>query len=109
MGPRQFGREVREYFDRMWPNGKVGDLWGDPAGFYGGGYGGEAAEDLAWMQEFRARFRQEGARRAGDQGQPRRPRLEAVRNCLTTNVGSRPGLLFRRSPSTCGAASTTAM
>jgi hypothetical protein len=67
MGPRQFGRMAREYFDRMWPNAKVGDLWGDPAMFYGAG---DSGEDLAWAQEFAKRVRQEGAVRAGNERQP---------------------------------------
>jgi hypothetical protein len=48
--------EVREFFDRMWPNAKIGEMWGDPAMFYGGGYEGEDAEDLSWMQEFGKAF-----------------------------------------------------
>jgi hypothetical protein len=93
MGPRQFGREVREYFDRMWPHGKVGELWGDPAGFYGGGEGGEQAEDLAWMQEFGRAFGRK-VRPSPVKGNRVTPRIEAVRGCLTTNVGNRPGLLI---------------
>jgi hypothetical protein len=56
MGPRAFGRECRAYVDRMWPTAKIGEIWGDPAGFFGGGYGGSADEDLAWMQEFAKGF-----------------------------------------------------
>jgi hypothetical protein len=93
MGPRQFGRMVREFFDRMWPHGTVGELWGDPAGFHGGGYGGEAAEDLAWMQEFGRTFGKK-VKPSPVKGNRVTPRLEAVRACLTTNVGNRPGMLI---------------
>jgi hypothetical protein len=93
MGPRQFGREVREFFDRMWPTATVGELWGDPAGFYGGGYGGEAAEDLAWMQEFGRTFGKK-VKPSPVKGNRVTPRIEAVRACLTTNVGNRPGMLI---------------
>jgi hypothetical protein len=93
MGPTAFGREVREYFDRMWPNAKVGDLWGDPAGFYGGGYGGEKDEDLAWMQDFGRAFGRKVRAAPGTKGNRLSPRLEAVRKCLTNNVGPKPGIL----------------
>jgi hypothetical protein len=93
MGPRAFGRECRDYFDRMWPTAKVGDLWGDPAGFFGGGYGGEADEDLAWMQEFGRTFGKKVRPAPGTKGNRLTPRLEAVRVLLTNNVGKRPGLL----------------
>jgi hypothetical protein len=93
MGPRQFGRECREYFDRMWPHGKVGEIWGDPAGFFGGGYGGEADEDLAWMQEFGRGFGKSVRSAPGTRGNRVTIRIEAVRGCLTTNVGAKPGIL----------------
>jgi hypothetical protein len=95
MGPKQFGRLAREFFDRKWPNAKVGEIWGDPAGFYGGGYGGEAAEDLSWMQEFGQAFGKK-VKSAPAKGNRLAPRLEAVRDCLVKNVGSRPGMLIAR-------------
>jgi hypothetical protein len=107
MGPRQFGREAREFFDRMWPTATVGELWGDPAGFHGGGYGGEA-EDLAWMQEFGRTF--------GKKVKPRRSRAtgsrRGSRRCALPDDQRRHrarACWCRRSPSTCGAGSTTAM
>jgi hypothetical protein len=93
MGPRQFGREVREFFSRMWPNATIGELFGDPAAFYGGGEGGEHAEDLSWMQEFSRAFGKKVRSAPGTKGNRITPRIEAVRECLTRNVGSRPGML----------------
>jgi hypothetical protein len=94
MGPKQHAREVREFINRMWPKAKVGDIFGDPAGFYGGGEGGEAAEDLAWMQEWGRAFGKKVKAAPGTRGNRITPRVEAVRSCLTTNVGSRPGILI---------------
>jgi hypothetical protein len=94
MGPKQFGRMCREYFDLMWPHGRVGEIWGDPACFYGGGEGGEAAEDLTWIQEFSRAFGKKVRSAPGTRGNRVTPRLEAVRSCLTSNVSSRPGLLL---------------
>jgi hypothetical protein len=90
MGPRQFGRECREFFNRMWPSAKVGEIFGDPAGFYGAG---DSGEDLAWMQEFGRAFGQRVRSAPGTGGNRITPRIEAVRECLTKNVGSRPGML----------------
>jgi hypothetical protein len=92
MGPKAFGKEVRAYVDRMWPNAKIGDVWGDPAGFHGGGYEGEDAENLAWMQDFGKAFGKK-VRPAPAKGNRLTVRIEAVRKLLTENVGSRPGLL----------------
>jgi hypothetical protein len=94
MGPRAFGRECRQYFDRMWPTAKIGETWGDPAGFFGGGYGGDADEDLAWMQEFAKGFGKKVRAAPGTKGNRVTVRLETVRSCLTINVGSRPGILI---------------
>lgn len=93
MGSTAFGRELREFFDRMWPKAKVGELWGDPAGFHGGGYDGDKAEDLAWMQSLGRAFGRKVRPAPGTKGNRIDPRLEAVRKLLTTNVGNRPGLL----------------
>jgi hypothetical protein len=92
MGSTAFGKEVRAFFDRMWPNAKVGDIWGDPSGFYGG-FEGEAAEDRAWMVSFGHAFGKKVRAAPGTKGNRVDPRLEAVRSLLTNNVGSRPGLL----------------
>jgi hypothetical protein len=93
LGPKQFGREVREYIDRMWPKAKVGELWADPAAFFGGSEG-EDAEDKAWIDEFAEKFGKKVRPAPGTKGNRLTPRLEAVRDCLTTNVGSKPGLLL---------------
>jgi hypothetical protein len=92
MGSTAFGKEVREYFERMWPNARIGELWGDPAGFHGGSYEGDDADNLAWMQDFGRAFGKK-VKAAPAKGNRITPRLEAVRKLLTGNVGSRPGLL----------------
>jgi hypothetical protein len=95
MGPRQFGRLAREYFDRRWPKAKIGEIWGDPAAFYGGGYGGEHAEDLSWAQEFGLAFGKK-VKPSPVKGNRVTARIETVRSCLTVNVGKRPGMLIAR-------------
>jgi hypothetical protein len=90
MGPRQFGRMAREFVDRMWPKATLGEIWGDPAMFYGEG---DSGEDLAWAQEFSRVFGKKVRSAPGTKGNRITPRIEAVRSCLTTNAGSRPGLL----------------
>jgi hypothetical protein len=72
---------------------KVGEIFGDPAGFYGGYEGGEHAEDLAWMQEFGRAFGKRCKAAPGTKGNRVTPRVEAVRECLTERrFASRPAV-----------------
>jgi hypothetical protein len=87
LGATSFARECRSFIDRAFPNARIGDVWGDPAGFDGGD-----EEDLAWMQKFSREFGKK-VRPAPVKGNRITPRLEAVRHCLTHNVGPKPGLL----------------
>jgi hypothetical protein len=88
MGPTSFAREARRFFDQRYPNSIVGDIWGDPAIFYGGD-----DEDLSWAQAFAKEFKKR-IRPAPVKGNRLTPRLEAVRLCLTQNVGSKPGIII---------------
>ncbi|HEX8400513.1 MAG TPA: hypothetical protein VF628_02290 [Allosphingosinicella sp.] len=87
LGPTAFARVAREFVDRRWPGARFGELWGDPAAFFGGD-----DEDLSWAQTFGKEF---GLRVKPSpvKGNRLTLRLEAVRSCLTINVGSKPGLL----------------
>jgi hypothetical protein len=88
LGPTNFARECRAFFDKRYPRYLVGEIWGDPAAFDGGD-----DEDLAWMQRFGREFGKK-VRKAPVAGNRLTPRLEAVRRCLTVNVGSKPGLVI---------------
>jgi hypothetical protein len=88
LGVTNFATECRAFFDRQYPRYLVGEIWGDPAGFDGGD-----DEDLAWMQKFGKVFGKK-VRKAPVSGNRLTPRLEAVRKCLTSNVGSKPGMLI---------------
>lgn len=87
MGPIAFARECRRFIAERWPNARIGDLWFDPAAFYG-----EHDEDLAWATTFAKEF---GAKVKPSpvKGNRLTPRLEAVRTCLTRNVGAKPGMV----------------
>lgn len=92
LGPTAFAREARDFFDKRYPHSPVGELWGDPAGFEGGD-----DEDLAWMEKFGREFGKKVRPAPGTNGNRITPRLEAVRSCLTQNVGGKPGILISTS------------
>jgi hypothetical protein len=88
MGPKGFADEVRRHLDRHWPKLRLSrDVACDPALFYG-----EYGDDLAWATDFAQAFKAK-LRAAPVKGNRITPRLEAVRGCLTQNVGSQPGML----------------
>lgn len=87
MGPKGFAREARRHLDRIWPKLKLQrEIVGDPAMFYGG-----HDDDLSWAEEFAREFKGKLVP-APVAGNRLTPRLEAVRGCLTQNVGNKPGL-----------------
>jgi hypothetical protein len=62
-GRASSARKCREYFDRMWPNAKVGEI-GATRRASTAAATAASAEDLAWMQEFgRASARRSAPRR----------------------------------------------
>jgi hypothetical protein len=88
LGPTNFAREAREFMDRHYPKSRIGEIWGDPAAFYGGD-----DEDLSWALTFGKEFKKR-VKPSPVRGNRLSPRLEAVRGCLTTNVGSKPGIVI---------------
>jgi hypothetical protein len=88
LGPTSFAREVRAFLNRNWPRARIGDLWGDPAMFYGGD-----DEDLSWAMLFGKEFKVK-VKPAPAKGNRLTVRLETVRKCLTINVGSKPGIVI---------------
>jgi hypothetical protein len=88
LGATAFAKVVRRHIDQQWPRLRLQrDVIGDPAIFYG-----EAEDKLSWAQEFVGAFKSR-LRAAPVAGNRINPRLKAVRDCLTNNVGSKPGLL----------------
>jgi RecA/RadA recombinase len=88
MGPKGFADVVRRHLDRNWPKLRLArEIACDPALFYG-----EYGDDLAWATDFATEFKGK-LRAAPVKGNRITPRLEAVRGCLTTNVGGGPGML----------------
>lgn len=88
LGPTVFARAAREFVADKWPKAKLGQVWGDPAMFYGGD-----EEDLSWAQLFSKEFKIK-VRPAPVRGNRISPRIEAVRSRLTNNAGAKPGLLL---------------
>lgn len=88
LGPTNFAREARAFMDARYPHARFGEGWGDPASLYG-----EDEEDLAWLTKFGNEFRRR-VKASPVKGNRLTIRLEAVRGCLTNNVGARPGLII---------------
>lgn len=86
MGPKTFAKLCRQHLDQHWPDLKLHEVVGDPAMFYG-----EHGDDLSWASEFGKEFGKK-VKPSPVKGNRLTPRLEAVRGCLTNNVGGKPGL-----------------
>jgi hypothetical protein len=93
MGSHAFGEEARRWVNAMFPNAKLGEVWGDEAAFYGG-FSDKHEEDIAWVEGFSKTFRLKVKPAPGTKGNRIGPRIEAVRHCLTHNVGNKPGIIF---------------
>lgn len=77
LGPTNFGNEVKTFFEKTFPGHKMGDIWGDPAGFEGGD-----DEDLAWMLKFGKALGKKVRSAPGTNGNRITPRLDAVRGLM---------------------------
>lgn len=93
MGPVAFGLEARRWVNAMFPNAKLGECWGDEAAFYGD-FSSQNEEDIAWAVAFGKAFGVKVKPAPDTKGNRIGPRIEAVRHCLTHNVGPKPGILF---------------
>lgn len=92
MGPKGFAKTVKEHLAQNWPGLKLHrTIFCDPAALYGEV---EESEDWAWATEFAQEMKMKVKAAPGTAGNRLTPRLKAVRDCLTENCGSQPGLLL---------------
>lgn len=91
LGPKAFGKLVREHLNEHYPKCVVGEVWADPATEYGD-YSEEHEEDVCWLDDFADTLALR-CRAAPVPGNRLNPRLEGVRDLLTNNIGGKPGLL----------------
>jgi hypothetical protein len=99
LGPKAHGRLCRQQWDEKFGRCTLGDIWGDPAIFYGQSDGYDWIK--AWEDGFNEppyqgapRLRAKVKSAPKTQGNRLTPRIECVRAGLVTNAGAQPGQLI---------------